>query len=227
MAKPYDALADVFKTGSLSRLKAEIEVGQAVWQNVSLHLSPRARLTTRPPNGSLTLSCDQDANTGLVLQLLDASRKYSVLRLERTFAALSIPEVIHSASLGDKTAEETEALVASLIASGELKGSLLQSNDPSKPTILRFATSASDSTSETQIREDLAAQKQRLTKLLDHIQTSDHKLELSREYIENLRRDHKRKVAAAKDGATAAAPGIGGGNGGEYEFEEYMMADLQ
>lgn len=36
VAKPYDALAEIFKTGSLSRLKAEIEVGQAVWQNVSL-----------------------------------------------------------------------------------------------------------------------------------------------------------------------------------------------
>lgn len=162
-----------------------------------------------------------------MLQVLDAFREFSVLRLERTFAALSIPEVVNRASLEDKTVEETEAFVASLIASGELKGTLLQNNDPSKPTILRFATSTSDSCSETQIREDLTAQKQRLTKLLDHIQASDHKLELSREYVENLRRDRKRKTAAGKEGATAPATTTGGGNGGEFDFEEDMMADLQ
>lgn len=159
-----------------------------------------------------------------MLQVLDAFRKFSVLRLERTFAALSIPEVVHRASLEDKTVEETETFVASLIASGELKGTLLQANDPSQPTTLRFTTSTSDTCSETEIRDDLAAQKQRLTKLLGHIQANDHKLELGREYVENLRRDRKRKAAAGKEGAPAATVGIGNG---EYDLDEDMMGDLQ
>jgi COP9 signalosome complex subunit 3 len=162
-----------------------------------------------------------------VLQVLDAFRKFSVLRLERTFAALSIPEVALRASLEDKSIEEVEPFVASLIASGELKGTLLQSSDHSQPTILRFTTSPSDSFSETQIKDDLAAQKQRLTKLLALIQASDHKLELGREYVENLRRDRKRKIATGKEGALSTAPGIGVGGNGEFEFDEDMMADLQ
>lgn len=177
---------------------------------------------------SLTSRIAQDNNTGLVIQVLDASRKFSVLRLERTFAALSIPEVVARARLQDKTVEETEAFVNSLISSGELKGTLLQSADPSKPTILRFTSATSDAFSEAEIRDELAAQKQRLNKLLGHIQASDHKLELGREYIDNLRRDRKRKIAAGKNGsgaATAATAGVG--NGADYVFEEDMMGDVK
>lgn len=35
LAKPYDALGEVFRAGSLSRLKAEINAGTVVWQAVS------------------------------------------------------------------------------------------------------------------------------------------------------------------------------------------------
>ena len=38
MAKPYDALAEVFKTGNLDRLRAEIEIAQVIWLNVGLNL---------------------------------------------------------------------------------------------------------------------------------------------------------------------------------------------
>ncbi|KAK2762787.1 hypothetical protein FQN54_000961 [Arachnomyces sp. PD_36] len=200
VAKPYDALAEVFKTGNLNRLMAEIEVGQSIWLG--------------------------DNNTGLVLQVLGAFRKFSVLKLERTFTALSIPDVIARAELNDKTVEETEAFVASLIASGELKGTLLQPDDPSQPKILRFSTPTSDTSSETQIRDDLEAQKQRLTKLLSHIQASDNKLELGREYVEHMRRDKKRKMTAGKEGAVASAT-VGIGGGGEFDFDEDMMGDLQ
>lgn len=35
LAKPYDALADIFKSGNLSRLQAEITAGERIWLNVS------------------------------------------------------------------------------------------------------------------------------------------------------------------------------------------------
>ena len=34
-AKPYDAIADVFKSGDGRRLKAEFDVGRSMWRDVS------------------------------------------------------------------------------------------------------------------------------------------------------------------------------------------------
>lgn len=34
IAKPYDAIADIFKDGDVTRLRQEFEVGRKVWQDV-------------------------------------------------------------------------------------------------------------------------------------------------------------------------------------------------
>lgn len=34
LARPYEAIADVFKKGDVNRLKAEIDVGRSIWQMV-------------------------------------------------------------------------------------------------------------------------------------------------------------------------------------------------
>ncbi|QSS63853.1 hypothetical protein I7I51_00913, partial [Histoplasma capsulatum] len=66
LAKPYDALADIFKSGNLSRLQAEITAGERIWLN--------------------------DNNMGLVSQVLAAYQRFSIVKLEKTFASLSIPD---------------------------------------------------------------------------------------------------------------------------------------
>lgn len=38
LARPYDALADAFKSGDLDRLKGEIDIGQTVWHMVSFYI---------------------------------------------------------------------------------------------------------------------------------------------------------------------------------------------
>jgi len=38
LARPYDALADAFKSGDLNRLKGEIDIGQTVWHMVSFYI---------------------------------------------------------------------------------------------------------------------------------------------------------------------------------------------
>jgi COP9 signalosome complex subunit 3 len=34
LARPYEAIADIFKKGNSDRLKAEVDVGRSIWQMV-------------------------------------------------------------------------------------------------------------------------------------------------------------------------------------------------
>lgn len=38
LARPYDALADAFRTGNFDKLKAEAEIGQSIWHMASSYL---------------------------------------------------------------------------------------------------------------------------------------------------------------------------------------------
>jgi len=194
LAKPYDVLAEIFRAGDLQRLRAEINVGQSVW-----HL---------------------DNNTGLVLQVLAAFRRFSILKLERTFAALSIPDIANRISLGHVNTKETEVFVASLISTGRLKASLVQSPNGSSPTMLRFTSSAPNSglPTEARIREDFVAQKSRLETLMENVQGTDIKLELGREFIDSLRK--RRKDGGGRDGIPVENPNS------EFDIDEDMMGDL-
>ncbi|KAJ9223049.1 hypothetical protein DTO169C6_4523 [Paecilomyces variotii] len=195
LARPYDALADAFKSGDINRLKGEIDIGQTVWH--------------------------MDNNTGLVLQLVPALRKFSILKLGTTFAALTIGDVARRTSPEPSDIRETEAFVASLIMSRTLSATLLHSSDPSDPTMLRFSTDAhnSDTSSEAKISEQLSLERKRLKALVTQIDETESRLELSREYLDNLRRNLRRKEDSAKEGPTLISRGGG-------DIDEDIMDDL-
>ncbi|OJD17945.1 hypothetical protein AJ78_01976 [Emergomyces pasteurianus Ep9510] len=183
LAKPYDALADIFKSGDLSRLQAEITAGEPVWLN--------------------------DNNMGLVSQVLIAYQRFSIVKLETTFAALSIPDI--ASYLGPDT-QISDVLVADLITTGQLRACLMHASDSSKPTVLRFTSSTSSlgHQTESKFNVDLATQKERLESLLRHLSGTDLKLELGREYIESLRKSSRRSDVHGKDGRSMA--GISNGD---------------
>jgi COP9 signalosome complex subunit 3 len=192
LAKPYDCLVEAFVSGSLTRLKGEVEEGQSFWLG--------------------------DCNFGLVVQVYDAFRKFLVQRLANIYAALPLTEVARRTSPDATDMVETASYIASLIASGELKATLTQSPDPSMPATLRFLSSSSVHQSESDLHRDLELQQAELEGILKHLQDSDHRLEISKEYIDKLRNMKKQKEQESK-------PGGSGGHAMD-EFDEDVMGDL-
>ena len=195
IARPYDALAEKFSTGSLPKLSAEMEVGQSIW--------------------------GADCNTGLVLQVLGALRPFSGVELENPFPARSIPLVASRTSPDPTDLVETESYVASLIASGDLKATLSQSGNPDQPTILRFtSTTGAEPVTEDMLQAELAAQSQDLSLMMRHLQEDHQRIELSKEYIDFLR-----KIKKSQDAQNAEVAERGPTNV-QDDFDEDMMADL-
>jgi len=195
IARPYDALAEKFNTGSAPKLAAEIEAGQNIWA--------------------------ADRNTGLVLQVVAARRRFSVLKLKTTFAALSIPQIASRTSPDPSDLVETESYVASLIASGDLKGTLSQPANPEHPATLRFMTTSGETFgTEDALQTDLASQSNDLALIMRHLQQDHGRIELSNEYVDYLRRMKKSREAQNGQGAEGTASGV------QEDFDEDMMADL-
>ena len=191
IAKAYDCLADIFETRSTSRLSAEIQEGQEYWE--------------------------EDVNMGLVMQLVDAHRKFAVLRLANTFAAIPISEVARRTSPNPDNVPETKSYLTSLIESGEISAQISNS-------VLRFLPSKSSLKSESAKKAQLASATIELQTLLKHVSDNDHKLEVSKEYIEMLKRMKKAQEASSKNGTADAS----GGNvpNSFNDYDEDMMADI-
>ena len=195
IAKAYDCLADAFKSQGSDRFRAEVAEGQSLWS--------------------------QDCNAGLVLQLFDAFRKYAVIRLSKTFVALSIAEVARRTSADPSDVNGTAAYVTSLISKGELNAELTApSNRGDQMPILRFLPSVATTKTEAQLQQDLAAQTGELRKILKHVSDNDHRLEITKEYIGFLQKLKTQKEQTVKDGAA-------GGSEAQFEdIDEDMMGDI-
>ncbi|KAI9878809.1 MAG: hypothetical protein M1830_010493 [Pleopsidium flavum] len=200
IARPYDAIADIFRSGDGQRLRAEFDFGRQIWRD--------------------------DCNDGLLCQVLDAFRRFSILKLQSTYLALSIPEIGVRTSPDHADHAETEAYIVSLISTGYLNATLSQSDDGSKPSILRFATT---STKDPQLQPeaaqyaDLVKQTEKTVELAGHVRSTNTKLCLSKEYIEWSKKAKKTREAgkgSATDGTLVEMAGD------DYGEDEDMMADL-
>ncbi|KAM5437626.1 hypothetical protein MferCBS31731_005385 [Microsporum ferrugineum] len=179
LAKPYEALADIFLDGTLQRLEAEISVGTEVW--------------------------DKDNNFGLVHQLPAAYRRFSILRLEKVFAAISIPDITGRVSYECGSAAELEKYVASLIEKGQLDARLVQVSDPSGPSVLRFGRNrtAMDPSSEARLWANLVKEKNRIKAMIDNVARIDVRVELGGDYIDGLGKAQRKAEAHAHRNASA------------------------
>ena len=120
----------------------------------------------------------------------------------------------------------------SLISKGQLNATISQSSDPTKPSVLRFASSSTSgplARSEAQQLEELVKQTAETKRLAKHIKETDRRLELSAAYLEWARKARKAKEAGEAGGAGSQlfpeAMTIGNGNGG-YGVDEEMLADM-
>jgi COP9 signalosome complex subunit 3 len=192
LAKPYDCLVEAFVSGHLFRLKGEVEEGQSFWLN--------------------------DCNFGLVLQVYDAFRKFAVLRLADSYAALPLTDVARRTSPNPSDLVETASYITTLIMSGNLQATLTQPSGPNTPATLRFSSSSAALGTEADHNQGLQMQKVELESIMKHLQDSDHRFEISKEYIERLRLMKKQKEQEAKAGPSGGQP--------TADFEEDVMADL-
>ncbi|KAH8704691.1 putative COP9 subunit 3 [Talaromyces proteolyticus] len=197
LARPYDAFASAFVSGDWEKLRAEAEFGQSIWR--------------------------MDKNTGLVQQALLAFRKQSVLRLSATFAAVTTIDVARRALSNMIDINATEQYILSLAIQQQIFASLLHLTGEQESSIIRFSSSRNKQSTEqeTYLDSHLLFQQRKLESLVQHIQASDRKLELGREYVDYLRRGQRHNDSMSKDGVQSSRM-----KGQDIDIDEDMMGDM-
>lgn len=222
IARAYEGLAEVFKTSlaeeeSAQRLIDEANAGRNVWGPVS----PTTRENhcfTEP-----TLTSFQDCNGGLVRQVIEAFRQFSVVRLEKVYAALTVADITRRTSPNPNDYAETGSYLINLISSGKLNATITEPSEDPATWIIRFSdgTSGPLARSEEQQYEALVKQTRKIKVLMDHIREYDRKLSLSKEYINDAKRRKKEKADHGENGNPFGTSGLD-----TFDQDEDMMADL-
>ena len=162
----------------------------------------------------------QDCNTGLVIQVVGACEKFTLYRLGRTFAALTMADATQWVGAYSIPVSNMEPFVASLIMSMALNATLSHSCDCAKPAMLRFlgSTSRSSVLKESRMQMRLIEGCLSLTSLMDNIGRGGNSLEMSNEHIESLQRGQKQAGSALKNGMA--------GELGDFDVDEDIMRDV-
>ncbi|KAE9377921.1 hypothetical protein N431DRAFT_399116 [Stipitochalara longipes BDJ] len=199
LAKPYETLAQIFESGTASRLKAEADQGVTVWRN--------------------------DCNTGLVLHVLAAYQQFQIRNLANIYSKISIPEIVSqtmSAETGSKlqSPQAGEALVQGMINRGELHATM--SSSPGQPSVVTFAISGPILT-EGDMQRELGAATERIHILTKEIKQTDRMLTHDKEYIKFVQKQKKN----AKQGGSGDQ-GISGADmdWGDAVEDEDIMSNL-
>ncbi|KAI9724747.1 MAG: hypothetical protein M1812_000022 [Candelaria pacifica] len=219
IASPYEGVAEVFKSGTSSRLTEEFRVGANIWRDVCIS-------NLYPPTISYAYSTpSKDGNLGLMRQVLEAHRRFAIINLEKTYSSLSIPEIAKRTSPDPNDLAESEDYIRRLIARGHLFARISQPSDPSKPVVLTFLPSPSEgleSESEAAQHVKLKERTELLRRLDEHVKETDKVMAQSKELI-----DWQKKLNKSKEAGGA------GGSGGMMDMgwddpiaDEDMMADF-
>ncbi|KAG0651900.1 COP9 signalosome complex subunit 3 [Hyphodiscus hymeniophilus] len=197
LAKPYEAVAQIFETGTASRLKAECDYSSSLWQ--------------------------KDSNLGLILQILNAYQRFQIRNLGKVYSKISIPELLNltmSAETGNKLSgpNEMEALIRNMIQDGSLMATL--SNPPGQPAVLAFDNKGPILT-EAQMKAEFAAAAARISRVTQNIKQTDHMLTHEKEYIAHMK---KQKASMSKFGTHDQ--GIGGEMDWNVMDDEELMTGV-
>ena len=154
-------------------------------------------------------------------QVIDAFRQFSVLRLEKTFAALTIANIARKTSPDPNDYAETGQYIVHLISARKLNATISEPSENPAKWIVRFSDSTSGplARSEEQQYEALAKQTRKLENLLDQVRETDRKLSLSKDYIADAKKKKKEKAEAAEEGNAWMGQD-------PFDQDEDMMADL-
>lgn len=175
IGKAYVALADIFKRGikneeNNSRLLAEARYGHEHWE--------------------------ADFNEGLVKQIIHAYQRFSILHLEKAYAALTVAEVNRRTSPDANNYADTANQISRLIAMGQLNASVSQPSEDVAKWVVRFGHSAQDSSpvhpEEVKI-DRLKSQTAKISRLMNDIQELDRQLGFTKEYILDAKAAKKMK----------------------------------
>ncbi|KAL3473658.1 signalosome subunit 3 [Aspergillus californicus] len=195
LARPYLSLAEAFEKGDLQKMSAEIQLGQSIWR--------------------------ADKNTGLVFQIFEAHGKCTIIKLGRTFSALTMADVLQRSSSCARDQPEYEEFVASLVMSDRLSATLSHLPGTQSTTMLRFSPSAQcQAFREEQIRIRLMRGSSALNTIAQGIAQTDHSLELSHENLHFVGKTQKWNGNPEKPGAAGLDEAGVGGN-----MDEDLMGD--
>ncbi|KKK23255.1 hypothetical protein AOCH_001188 [Aspergillus ochraceoroseus] len=190
LAKPYISLADTFEKGDLQKMRAEIELGQTIWRI--------------------------DNNAGLVSQLFDAFDKYTVLKLGRTFSALTMADVRQRVSASSGNSHNVEGFVASLVMSNALRATLSHLPGLESLAMLRFSSAPESAVvREETVRIRLIEAGLAANTVSERIRQSNRILELCQENLQTLAKSQK---WADNTGRSSEA-------GGSFDIDEDLMGD--
>jgi COP9 signalosome complex subunit 3 len=192
VTKPYEAVAEAFKHRDSSHLEAEMQEGGQIWNN--------------------------DGNVGLLLEVLQAHRKWSVLRMAKLFASIPVSQVDSYVPTGPESTP-TQDYLQTLIVQGDLRATMTPSADGSDQ-ILRFLPEKIGSRSEAEIEANLHNQSQQLQNFIKHVNETEHRMQISKEYVDMLKKLKKNRDDDIKQG-----PGGAKSTMPPEEMDEDMMGD--
>lgn len=197
LAKPYDCVVDAFRSHKEERLRGEIQEGLEEW--------------------------NKDGNYGLMREVYTAFRKFEVIRLSKTFAALPVEEVAARTSATPQDAQETFIYLNILIANGDLQARITPSQKGGLGTV-RFSSSDTSQKTEEDIEKELAVRAFELKSLLKYIADYDHQLEVNKDYLDFLLKAKKARDQDKKATANSGSKPIGLPPG-PSDMDEDMMDD--
>ena len=140
-----------------------------------------------------------------------------VTRLSRTFSAIPVSNIARNVG---GSADETAQYLETLIVDGHLNARLEQTDKPETGIVLRFfldPTQGPLAKSEKQQQQALFEQTLRTNALADQVKDADYRLTLTKEFIENVKRQQKRPGAHGDAMDTAWDDGV---------EEEDIMVDM-
>lgn len=150
----------------------------------------------------------QDNNLGLVNQVVNAFFCQTVLKLGKTFAALTVEDLARQVLPSPVEGKMAESTVSSLIMSGTLDASLVQSKDPAELSIVRFSTALSTPrlSHELGVQSHLRQERQLMEYLVRNLEETNHKLGMSDEIIND---DQRGQTWAASGGVNSTLVDVG------------------
>ncbi|KAK5169027.1 uncharacterized protein LTR77_006336 [Saxophila tyrrhenica] len=169
VSRPYEALVEDFEKRAWRKFQAEADVGQGIWQ--------------------------EDGNTSLVREAMDALLRYRVLDLQNTYAALPVSRVAAHLELPP---DYVLNLLGSMLNQNYLSAHLTTTtSDP----VLHFHGSSTSTSPEVNDSDSLEARSNRITSLIAAIRDADRRLQLTKEYMDVQKRG--KRGGAGPDGDLA------------------------
>ncbi|KAF2196396.1 hypothetical protein GQ43DRAFT_484987 [Delitschia confertaspora ATCC 74209] len=200
-SKAYEALAEAFSAAvdsdsggpkAIQKLRSQANRGAAQWTD--------------------------EANAGLVRELLDQQYRVLIAGLASKFAAIPFKNVSEYTGI---SIEELVAYVEKLINDGELNARIDRLTAPEELIVLRFfldPTQGPLAKTEKQQQVALLEQTQRTTLLASQVKGADFRLSLTKEYTDHVKRVGKKPQFSEEAMDTNWDEGL--------EADEDMMADL-